>query len=1156
MIIYCATAMSLDKPNVGSCMHEFKVNRKKAFSLLIITALLLSSLVVLINIPPAQAEELLRVDWEDSGGSDVTDGGKLTGSNGSPTVVTGSYVYKGTYALEVNSHNEYAYKVENLSGLTRYVSFVVNASTIPDTNAYSMNILSFYKNSSGNLYHVGLSAVNVDGTVFFQLTHSMTSGGNTTAVEMAVNTAYHFTIGYNNSALDTLYLDGELIATYETSGAMPDGYMIGGANPLSKTFYVDDVVITDSYTPPEEDTTAPSFGSITANSTMPSTGYELSCSVTDASGVDFYMWSVDEGEGYVNGSWLEWASNPVTYTDTWESTATTAHAKLYANDTVGNVGVSNEATFNIASIYTANAASGYWADIQAAVDDVEANGTDGVGIVYLPAGNFSFVNIDESWSGTEAGRVTVSGGIQIIGASASRNETGYNTEWNTILYLPWDVPGTEANNGISWFKFTGGNTSYLSRISNIMLQGYRSFNASSVQDQCAVRVVTGGEFRIDHCYFEHTTLGVQVWGAATHGLIDHTYLVNPVATGAWGMGDSTVQYGVVTGRDYPSFSNPYNMYWDNNTQNVLGQYTTYSTIIENCYFEGWRHCLSSNNGAHQVLRYSVIANDQAFGSIDAHGWGVIDEEGVVTQVGTRATEVYGCQIVDAVEGGGYAAQIRGGAGIFTNNTIGGGEYLIGIALSNESQIEMCQVKDLYIWNNTFIQPLTNVTGLVEEYNYHLHAPDWDGGWTEYTYPHPLTLSDEITEFPEDTYTLVVSSVTPEESSTLESSTLNYEFTTSGNDTLSVTQVALYYSNYTQVDSNQTSLTGTFNDLVNETYIIACSVTGVNGAADYLEVSFTVAFVEDTYTLEISSVSPEENATITSSTLNYEFTNTGNDTVSTVQVALYLSNGTQVGTNQTSLTGSFTGLTNNTYMLAASVAGDHGASDYETVVFTVAIPPDTTTLETTINNPQNTTYTNPSITISITTTTNGTNPITVWNIQFSNGTWLYTENQTYTVATSVIINENVTATLHVWANNTELNSDTANVTFTVYITPENPTENTIDLIMFTLPLLFGFIFSILALKPRSKEDKQDQPVNWTGILFATISMILWWVYGVLWPAVATSSVYVPFAWLWFTFGFIFLAVLIAYSFVAIKDAVDSRQPDQLVIRERRGEDDYY
>jgi len=387
----------------------------------------------------------------------------------------------------------------------------------------------------------------------------------------------------------------------------------------------------------------------------------------------------------------------------------------------------------IAPIPAITATSGYWQDIQTAVNWIAANG--GIGDVYIPEGTWNFVNVGEAWTGVEAGRVVVPAGVNIYGAPTERDADGQVIAWKTILVMPWDVPGDQEYNGISWFKFVGNeDENKPSRFSDIKLVGYRSFNTSSTTFHAAIRIVGICDFRIDHCYFEHTTLGIQVWGVHTHGVIDHCYLVNPVAKVGASMGDCTVQYGVAMGRGYGD-------YWDSDTTNVLGHYTDYTVFIEDCYFEKWRHCTAGNNGAHYVVRHCTIKDDFGFGSIDAHGWGAVDENGNIVQVGTRAVEIYNCNITDAIQDP-WATFIRGGAGVAFNNTVGGGAYTGFIYLSNEANLAVskCWSKDWYIWNNTMISGCQLKVGsdpnIREGYEYFYYAPSW---YTPYPYPHPLTM---------------------------------------------------------------------------------------------------------------------------------------------------------------------------------------------------------------------------------------------------------------------------------------------------------------------------------------------------------------------------------------------------------------------------------
>ncbi len=79
----------------------------------------------------------------------------------------------------------------------------------------------------------------------------------------------------------------------------------------------------------------------------------------------------------------------------------------------------------------------------------------------------------------------------------------------------------------------------------------------------------------------------------------------------------------------------------------------------------------------------------------------------------------------------------------------------------------------------------------------------------------------------------------------------------------------------------------------------------------------------------------------------------------------------------------------------------------------------------------------------------------------------------------------------------------------------------DLIMFIVPLLMGIIFSVLTLVPKGK-DSSEKPFSGGAITFfsALLSMICWFIFGLTWPAVATSGLFVSVAYLWYAVGVIF------------------------------------
>lgn len=386
------------------------------------------------------------------------------------------------------------------------------------------------------------------------------------------------------------------------------------------------------------------------------------------------------------------------------------------------------------SIPTITAASGSATDIQAAVDWVVAHG--GIGNVYIPEGTFNFVEVGEPWMTVE-----IPAGVNLFGAPTERgpNELvsgsyDHVVEWKTILVMPWDVPGNDTVGIPRWFRIIGdGDPDKPSRFSDIKLVGYRSIDPESTSMHVAVGVDTVIDFRIDHCYFEHTTAGVGCHSGyqkptKIRGVIDHCKFINEHGTPV-PYDTRTIGYGVQVRIDDHYYV------WDPIDQ-VLGHYNNYTVFIEDCYFEKWRHCICTNTGGHIVFRHNTINNDFGYGSLDQH-----EQRGPCSG---RALEIYENQLLDPIEGWGKdVIWWRGGGGVAFNNTVVGYDAFACLSENAEYQEEIYRPHDIWIWNNSLPPDCVDISvygNLQEGVHYWRHAPH-TFNYQPYPYPHPLTLKE-------------------------------------------------------------------------------------------------------------------------------------------------------------------------------------------------------------------------------------------------------------------------------------------------------------------------------------------------------------------------------------------------------------------------------
>ena len=374
------------------------------------------------------------------------------------------------------------------------------------------------------------------------------------------------------------------------------------------------------------------------------------------------------------------------------------------------------------------ATSGSAEDIQAAVDAVAAAGG---GTVYVPEGDFVFT-IDPNKIGIDNCPVGVEivGGINIIGAGVDK----------TILYQPTNAPDPS-----SMFIIDGGNGKPV-RISGITFRGHVEDEAI---DNRAIAVYGAKDFRIDHCNFtDFVNYGILTsrnyrktaihCGVIDHCNFDNPYKDDPNVIGAGAGGRKIWAYGIgVTGTYYN---------WEEDINNLLGQYRQDTVYIEDCNFSRCRHAVASNGGGWYVVRHCTFREPRPehYGIIDVHG-----TSGPAPGVGGRGLEAYnnefyGCEYAWPEPTGTWhsiAFGLRGGGGVVFNNTIIDCKYGVGLYEDLGSQ-EKCKIKDMWIWNNVMTQQnapssgtlILNYAGYSEDVDFFLYEKP---GYVPY--PYPLTL---------------------------------------------------------------------------------------------------------------------------------------------------------------------------------------------------------------------------------------------------------------------------------------------------------------------------------------------------------------------------------------------------------------------------------
>ena len=209
-------------------------------------------------------------------------------------------------------------------------------------------------------------------------------------------------------------------------------------------------------------------------------------------------------------------------------------------------------------------------------------------------------------------------------------------------------------------------------------------------------------------------------------------------------GDPTVHGGVIHHSDFrenfvPSLGLGYGVVvYGNGTYPALALGTATNVFIEDNTFSLMKTAVEGNNGARFVFRYNAITNPREnAAAISAHGY-----DGGGWPRGTRQYEVYN-NTIDLSVARYIGIGFTGGDGVVFNNQI---DNIYTNPLFVNQPIcttypQQDQIRALYFWNNTFLQGgaitsvANNCTALIQlDRDYFMTTL---GGYTPYTYPHPL-----------------------------------------------------------------------------------------------------------------------------------------------------------------------------------------------------------------------------------------------------------------------------------------------------------------------------------------------------------------------------------------------------------------------------------
>jgi hypothetical protein len=235
--------------------------------------------------------------------------------------------------------------------------------------------------------------------------------------------------------------------------------------------------------------------------------------------------------------------------------------------------------------------------------------------------------------------------------------------------------------------------------------------------------------RVDHCKFTDTYIAIETNGAVT-GVFDHCVFENTYGARLYGSNDAVARPPFKLGTSDALF-------FEDNTINVTSAGNP-------------PHFIASNSFSKYVIRHNNFNYQKSL-------WDIVDAHGAceVRGRGSATWEIYD-NTFSIVASMNRIIHLRGGQGVVFNNVFKGYTptkpiTITDYATCNGPCTQSCTsypcpdlINHAYFWNNkvgsTAIEPVNSCTKMLEQDRDYFFSEM--PGYSEYTYPHPLTEADD------------------------------------------------------------------------------------------------------------------------------------------------------------------------------------------------------------------------------------------------------------------------------------------------------------------------------------------------------------------------------------------------------------------------------